>query len=139
MENYYNDLNIPVLSPINEVKRAYRKLAQRYHPDKNLDNQTPVQDFIRISKAYEFLKDKQRKEKYDNDLSRYKRKIKIQHDLSLVKEYIKKPARRRSKIIFMQKITHKNRQCEKCEGYGQLLNRFSFPTACPHCDGTGIK
>ncbi|MBR35027.1 MAG: hypothetical protein CMH78_06100 [Nitrospinae bacterium] len=36
VENYYKDLQLPVLSPVTEVKKAYKELAKKYHPDKNL-------------------------------------------------------------------------------------------------------
>jgi len=36
VENYYKDFQLPVLSPVTEVKKAYKELAKKYHPDKNL-------------------------------------------------------------------------------------------------------
>lgn len=139
MENYYNDLNLPAPSPVSEVKKAYRELAKKYHPDKNLKNNKPVQNFLKVNRAYEFLKDADRKEKYDDKLARYKKKAKIHHDPVLIKEYIKKRPAYKHQIIFSLKIRKGNLQCEKCEGYGQLLNRFSLPATCPQCGGTGEK
>lgn len=139
MEDYYSNLNLPAPAPLGEVKKAYRELAKRYHPDKNLEDHTSAQNFLRISRAYEFLKDKERKEKYDNELVRYKKKVNIHHHPALVKEYLRKSPMRKSKIIFGQKVLLKSLQCEKCEGYGLLLNRFSIPATCPRCSGTGRK
>lgn len=139
MENYYKDLNLPAPSHISEVKKAYRELAKKYHPDKNTENVSSVQSFLKINKAYEFLKDKNRKIQYDGNFILYKKKGKIQHHPALIKDYIRKNPRHKSKIIFGQKIRLKIQQCEKCEGYGQLLTRFSFPAICPQCDGTGKK
>lgn len=139
MENYYKNLNLPALSPVTEVKKAYRKLAIKYHPDKNLRNNSAVKDFLKIKKAYDFLTDTEQKEKYDNQIIRYKRKDKIQHDPILIKEYLRKATKRRRNYIYAQKITIKKNQCEKCEGYGQLINRFTSPSICPQCHGTGRK
>ena len=139
MENYYKDLQLPALSPVTEVKKAYRKLAKKYHPDKNLMNNSTVIDFLKIKKAYEFLNDEKKKQKYDNEIIRYKRKTKIQHDPILIKEYLRKATKRRKNYIYAQKVTIKKNQCEKCEGYGQLINRFTSPSPCPHCHGTGRK
>tara|TARA_Y100000031_G_C8138581_1_gene346471 strand:- start:185 stop:604 length:420 start_codon:yes stop_codon:yes gene_type:complete len=137
MENYYNDLKLPALSPLNEVKKAYRKLAKIYHPDKNLKSKLPVQNFLKIKKAYEFLTDTEKKEKYDNQIIRYKRKIKIRHDPILIKEYLRKVPKFKSQVIFTRKTNIDKNQCEKCEGYGQILTRFSTPSICPRCNGAG--
>lgn len=139
MEDYYNDLNLSATAPIGEVKKAYRRLAKKYHPDKNLKDHASAQNFLRISRAYEFLKDKEQKEKYDNELIRYKKKANACHHPALVKEYIRKARRSKSKIIFRQKVIFENFQCEKCEGYGLLLSRFSIPATCPQCNGTGKR
>ena len=139
MESYYKDLNLPALSPASEVKKAFRKLAKIYHPDKNLRNNATVKDFLKIKKAYDFLTDTEQKEKYDNQIIRYKRKTKIQHDPVLIKEYLRKFTKRRKNYIYSQKVTIKKNQCEKCDGYGQIINRFTSPYICPMCDGTGRK
>ena len=82
---------------------------------------------------------KKKKQKYDNEIIRYKSKIKIQHDPILIKEYLRKVTKRRRKYIYAQKVTIKKNQCEKCEGYGQLISRFISPSLCPQCHGTGSK
>ena len=74
MENYYIDLNIQNRAPLEEIKKAYRKLAKKYHPDKNSKDQASVYDFLRINRAYEFLKEPGRKEKYDNELLCHQKK-----------------------------------------------------------------
>lgn len=137
MENYYNDLNLSAPSPFREVKKAYKELAQKYHPDKNLKNNRPVQKFLKISKAYEFLKDENRKEIYDDKIAQQKKKTKIHHDPVLIKEYLKKRRGHNNKIVFTLNLEYRNLQCNKCEGSGQLLSRFSLPKTCPHCKGTG--
>lgn len=139
MQDYYKDLQLPPLSPLSEVKKAYRKLAMLYHPDKNLANNSNIQNFLRIKKAYEFLVNTEQKQKYDNLLIRYNRKNKIEHAPILVKEYLRKVTKQRKNYIYSQKIMIKKNQCEKCEGYGQILNRFTSPSICPVCRGSGRK
>ena len=59
-EDYYNRLGIPRSSSKQDIKRAYRKLAAKYHPDKNKDEDA-TDKFTKISEAYEVLgKDDQR-------------------------------------------------------------------------------
>jgi translocation protein SEC63 len=51
----YEILNIEENAPIEKIKKAYRKLALLYHPDRNQDNPEAAAKFIMISKAYECL------------------------------------------------------------------------------------
>ncbi len=51
----YDILNIEENAPIEKIKKAYRKLALLYHPDRNQDNPEAAAKFIMISKAYECL------------------------------------------------------------------------------------
>lgn len=59
----YEILEIEQDAPIERVKKAYRKLALLYHPDRNQDNPEASAKFIMISKAYECLTDEEAKEK----------------------------------------------------------------------------
>lgn len=63
--DYYELLGIdPAASP-EEIKRAYRRLAHRYHPDKNPDNPSAGDHFRLITEAYEILQDTRKRAAYD--------------------------------------------------------------------------
>ena len=47
------------------LKKAYRKLSKKYHPDVNLDDPTAEEKFKEISHAYTILSDKQKRQNYD--------------------------------------------------------------------------
>lgn len=63
--NYYEILGIPKNAGSNDIKKAYRKLALKYHPDKNPDDQKAEARFKEISEAYAVLSDPEKKEQYD--------------------------------------------------------------------------
>ncbi len=70
-KDYYKVLGVDKTVSQDELKKAYRKLAQKYHPDMNQNNKESEEKFKEISEAYEVLKDKDRRSKYDNLGSRY--------------------------------------------------------------------
>ncbi|WP_297880841.1 DnaJ domain-containing protein, partial [uncultured Campylobacter sp.] len=64
-EDYYEILGVSEDSKIDEIKSKYRKLAFKYHPDRNPDNENASEKFRKISEAYEILSDNEKREKYD--------------------------------------------------------------------------
>lgn len=63
--DYYETLGISKSATSDEIKKAYRKLAMKYHPDQNQDSQEAEAKFKEITEAYEVLKDDQKKSAYD--------------------------------------------------------------------------
>ena len=66
MKDYYNILQISKNATKDEIKSAYKKLALKYHPDKNQNNKEFAEDkFKEISEAYQVLSDDKKKQNYD--------------------------------------------------------------------------
>lgn len=67
MENYYEILGVTHNATEDEIKKAYRRLALRFHPDKNRDYppEEAVEKFRRISEAYEILSNTEKRRQYD--------------------------------------------------------------------------
>ena len=61
--NYYEILDVSRVATYEEIKAKYRKLALKYHPDRNPDNKEAEEMFKKISEAYEILGDKEKREK----------------------------------------------------------------------------
>lgn len=63
--DYYDVLGLQGNANENEIKRAYRKLAKKYHPDANADDKYAEQQFKEITEAYNVLSDPEKKKLYD--------------------------------------------------------------------------
>ena len=62
---YYDILGVAKGASSQEIKKAYRKLAVKYHPDKNAGNKAAEEKFKGISEAYAVLSDPEKKKQYD--------------------------------------------------------------------------
>jgi molecular chaperone DnaJ len=64
-QDYYEVLGIPKNASSAEIKKAYRKMAIKYHPDKNPDDASAEEKFKIAAEAYEVLSDSNKKARYD--------------------------------------------------------------------------
>ena len=62
---YYDLLEVKSTATELEIKKSYRKLAIKYHPDKNPGNELAAETFKKISEAYQVLSDKEKRVRYD--------------------------------------------------------------------------
>jgi curved DNA-binding protein len=63
--DYYNVLELKKTATAEEIKKSYRKLARKYHPDVNPNNKEYEKKFKEINEANEVLSDKEKRKKYD--------------------------------------------------------------------------
>ena len=64
-KDYYEVLGVDKSASADDIKRAYRKLAVKYHPDKNPDNKEAEEKFKEAAEAYSVLSDADKKARYD--------------------------------------------------------------------------
>ena len=65
LKNYYSALGVPEDASAEAIKKAYRKLAQQYHPDRNPDKPNAEERFKDVQEAYSVLSDPQKRKEYD--------------------------------------------------------------------------
>jgi molecular chaperone DnaJ len=64
--DYYKTLGVDKKASADDIKKAYRKLARRYHPDRNPDDKNAEERFKEISQAYDVLGDPEKRKQYDS-------------------------------------------------------------------------
>lgn len=63
--DYYKALGVDKSASTQEIKKAYRKMAMKYHPDRNKDNKAAEEKFKQVNEAYAVLSDAEKKQQYD--------------------------------------------------------------------------
>ena len=71
-QDYYRELGVPRNADEKEIKQAYRRLARKYHPDLNPDDETAEDRFKQVNEAYEVLSDPDSRGKYDRYGARWR-------------------------------------------------------------------
>lgn len=67
MPNYYDILGVNPNATSEEIKKSFRNLALKYHPDKNRNSEESKQKFMKIVEAYEVLYNEQSRKNYDGN------------------------------------------------------------------------
>lgn len=131
-KNYFEDLGIDSTATLTEVRRAFRRLALRYHPDRNPGDQSAVEMYLKITEAYQNLNS-------ENALHEMRRifeasatdyippQVKTAHQ--------NRPLNPEDRRISVRRESAKGR-CTKCGGKREIkIKRGAFvrTQVCPQC------
>lgn len=142
----YELLEIPSSASIKEIKLAYRRLAMRWHPDRNPENpKIAEQNFKSIKSAYETLSDVDKRRRYDEKFF-----SKQHHGTEHSNENTWTPSPVRGKDAFVKASVNLEHAlsgcvlnieyttdefCKECKGDGEITPGYS----CLNCKGSGKK
>lgn len=71
MKDYYKILDISINATKDEVKKAFRSLAKKYHPDRNVNDENALRKFQEVNEAYEVLSNEDSRREYDKKKSSF--------------------------------------------------------------------
>lgn len=163
--DYYEILGVERNASADEIKKAYRKMAMQYHPDRNPDNKEVEELFKESSEAYEILSDPEKRSIYDrfghNGLSNtgFSGFSNVEDIFSSFSDIFEdffglgrrsRDSRRKGhdlrydlSITYEEAFTgtekkiefNKKTKCKSCNGSGAKAG--TTPKKCPKCNGTG--
>jgi len=152
MNDYYATLGVDRSASQDDIKKAYKKLATQYHPDKNPGDKSAEEKFKEIAEAYSILSDESKRRSYDTHGSVGYGPVGYPFDVeSIFEGFFGGGRRRRStnvNITGQISITleqafngfraplnfNRKIRCEACSGTG---DKDKTSKKCVHCNGTG--
>src|SRR5207245_446563 len=120
--DYYEVLGVDRSANEEEIKKAYRKLAVKYHPDKNPGDKSAEEKFKELGEAYEALNDPQTRAAYD------------QYGHAAFDPRRRATWGGRGQVVMARGIFSIAQTCSRCEGAGRVIEN-----PCRSCRGSGRR
>lgn len=162
-KNYYDILGVDKTATQDEIKNAYRKIAIKYHPDRNPGNKEAEEKFKEAAEAYSVLSDENKRKEYDNPITGGQFNSNFNFNDFNIDEILNsfgfggmggfshntKIIQRGGNIRLRMRLSlkemydgvkkkikyHRNNKCNDCDGKG--TTKDSKIEKCQHCGGTG--
>jgi DnaJ-class molecular chaperone len=137
--DYYKILELERNCDQNDIKKAYKKNALKYHPDKNLGNVEVIEKFNKIKEAYDILSDERKRKIYDkhgiNGLKHFEENIQQQQmEKKKTVKYINYSIKELYNKVSKNLTLNIKKQCMECLGSGAKKKLL-----CDNCNGDGVK
>lgn len=159
MESFYEVLELQENCTQEEIEKAYKKAALRYHPDRNPGDNEAASFFVKIQQAYDALKDPLRRRDYDTS-RHFRQPFNQQVNINEVEDldirvvctlnFAETVLGTKKFVKFHRKFPCNDcsgngfksfRTCNFCQGTGNVVNLianfFKFQSLCSHCFGKG--
>ena len=140
MVDYYKALNVSRKASFEDIKKSYKSMAIKYHPDKNPDNLLAETIFKNLAIAYGILSNPEKRMEYDKKTSfsnTYDKYSSIFGKSTTASNFGKQPVRKsvKGEDIYHDIIISLEDIIKKCKQEIKIVRNIK----CGHCDGTGIK
>lgn len=164
--NYYDILGVEKNSDLSVIKKAYRELAKKYHPDLNQNSEHSTKKFQEISEAYNILSNETTRKQYDLKYDTFKKNNTYSNKNSYSYQSTKNTYKQNyyndetyhiigeakislslkeafsgkyaSSFFKLQQNVVDSRRCNHCYGTGVVPNHFFGNKRCPYCKGLGV-
>jgi len=145
--DFYSVLGVSKTASSEEIKKAYKKLARKYHPDLNKDNNEAIEKYKQVTEAYEVLGDEEKRKKYDNPQHFYEGggigDFFASFEQRMRRDHIKNQLNKKINVKLTFKESYLgcektisipyNNYCENCNG-----TSWEKVFVCKKCRGSGV-
>ena len=149
----YQILGVDRFATADNIKKVYRTLAMRYHPDRNPQNEAAEEKFKLVTAAYEVLKDESKRSRYDKALSGMESKTESEREQGGYEDFLSDEFLNDFLNGFFsnQENGHTKKRKGKDLRYNLKINfneaalgvereiKIPCQIKCPQCEGTGAK
>ena len=108
MKDYYKILGVSQSASNDELKKAFRSLAKKYHPDRNKDDESAKAKFQDVNEAYGILSNEKSRKEYDENLKNQRQREKEEDRQKIINETMQEYSNKSQNVYYNQLQMNKN-------------------------------